>query len=107
MTAVVFDPDALRAWVEASCAVQGVPVLVSDPVALAGLRVLLGGQGPAEGPREGPDAGQAALQPPGGHEPGRVQGAGSRGAGQDGREVEDRAHDRRLPGQVQSVPRLA
>jgi hypothetical protein len=41
------DREALRAWLEASCAAQGVSVLVSDPGTVAQVGVLLGGRGPA------------------------------------------------------------
>ena len=42
MTAVTcVDLTALQVWVEASCAEQGVPVHISDPVALASIGRLL------------------------------------------------------------------
>lgn len=37
------DPDAVRRWVAASCADQGIPFHVSDPAALAKIGVLFTG----------------------------------------------------------------
>lgn len=53
------DRDAVRAWLEASCAAQGVPVVVSDPGVIANVAVLLGGRGSARRP----PAGGAAPNP--------------------------------------------
>ena len=39
--------DGLRAWVEASCSAQGVPVKVTDPMVVARVGVLLTGKGSA------------------------------------------------------------
>lgn len=41
------DPEMLAAWVETSCAVQGVPVRVTDPGVLASVGVLMGAAGGA------------------------------------------------------------
>ena len=41
---VAVTPEQVRAWVEQSCAEQGVPVLVDDPGTLAQVVVLLTGQ---------------------------------------------------------------
>lgn len=41
------DPELLAAWVELSCAAQGVPVRVTDPGVLASVGVLMGGAGGA------------------------------------------------------------
>lgn len=52
------DPEAVRQWLVASCAAQGVPVQITDAVLVAKLGVLLGasgeatsGTGGAESPR--------------------------------------------------------
>jgi hypothetical protein len=39
---VVVNGEEVRAWVERTCAAQGLPVKVGDPVAVAGIAVLLG-----------------------------------------------------------------
>lgn len=39
---VVVSRDEVRAWVERTCAAQGLPPKVCDPVAVAGIAVLLG-----------------------------------------------------------------
>lgn len=49
------DREALRAWLEASCAVQGVPVLVADAGVVAQLGVLLRGRDAAGQPPAGGD----------------------------------------------------
>lgn len=43
------DREALRAWVAASCAAQGVPVLVTDPGVIAAVGALVNERGPARG----------------------------------------------------------
>lgn len=52
----MIDRDALRAWVEASCAAQGVGVFVTDAGVVARVGSLFGGgalaQPPAGGERE-------------------------------------------------------
>ena len=55
-------PEQVRAWVEASCAEQGVEVAVSDPATVVRIVVLLGGPGRAAADRRA--AARAALQPP-------------------------------------------
>ncbi|ORM09987.1 hypothetical protein A5N74_23860 [Prescottella equi] len=47
MGCVMVDPELLAAWVELSCAAQGVPVRVTDPGVLASVGVLMGGAGGA------------------------------------------------------------
>ena len=49
------DRVALRAWLEASCVAQGIPVVVADPGLLAQVGVLLRGRGAARKPPEGAD----------------------------------------------------
>lgn len=44
--------DVVASWVTASCAAQGVPVKIADPLTVARVRTLLGGaRGPADGAR--------------------------------------------------------
>lgn len=40
---MMLDQRVLAAWLEASCAAQGVPVRVTDPGVLARVGVLMGG----------------------------------------------------------------
>ena len=53
------DPQAVAAWLKASCARAGVAVQVTDPLALRRISVLLGG-GLGERPRK-----RSARRPPG------------------------------------------
>jgi hypothetical protein len=47
------DRAALKAWLEASCRAQEVPVVVTDAGAIAQLSVLMRGWGTAGAPRSG------------------------------------------------------
>lgn len=101
------SPDELRAFVEASCAAQGVPARVTDAAVLREVVVLLGGTAvtPRAHARSASTRGDAAAsQPPDRAHPRRVQGAGSRGAGGDDGVVEDGADDRVLAVEVQRRP---
>lgn len=72
------DMEAVRAWLVASCAVQGVPVHVTDPVVVARLGVLLGVSGGRGGqPRRGAAVAPEASADPSGCDAGWVQGPGS------------------------------
>lgn len=101
------DRDAVRAWVEATCAAQGVPVLVTDAGAVSRLRVLLSVRGSAGGAPAGVRRGPRRSEGPAGHDSVRVQSAGSGGAGEDGRVVQDGSDDRGLPGEVEAAPGIA
>ena len=103
---MAIDREALRAWVAASCAAQGIEVLVSDPGVLARVGVLLGRRDAAGQPPPGGDRGARRSQSPGGRDSTRVQSAAPRNAGADGGEVEHRADNGRLPGEVQRLPGL-
>jgi hypothetical protein len=99
--------DELAAWVEASCAVQGVPSRVTDALLLARVVVLLGGA--VESPRaQQRSAGGLTLagrsHAPHGLHSARVQAAGSRGAGRDDGVVKQGADDGVLPVEVESGP---
>jgi len=56
--------DQVRAWVEATCTAQGVPVLVSDPAVVSRVGVLLGSErrAPPAGARSGPTAATQARR---------------------------------------------
>ena len=51
------DREAVREWLVASCAVQGVPVQVTDASVVAQIGVLLRGRDAAGSPRQGATAG--------------------------------------------------
>ena len=104
---MAIDRDALRAWVESTCANQGVPVLVTDAGAVSQLRTLLSVRGSAEGARAGARRGPRRSEGPGRHDSVRVQSAGSGGAGEDGGVVENGGDDGGLPGEVESFPGVA
>ncbi len=101
------DREALRAWVSASCAAQGVEFLVSDPGVVARVGVLLGGREAARKPPAGGAQGSRQSQSPGGQDSVRIEGSASGVGGGDGREVQHGADDGGLPGQVQRLPRLS
>lgn len=49
-----YSPETVAEWVRSSCAAQGVPVVVRDPVVLADVAVLLTGRpAPVRGPLAG------------------------------------------------------
>jgi hypothetical protein len=62
------DLIALRAWVEATCAAQGVPVAVTDGGTVFRVGVLLGGRG-AAGRSRSDDRSARRSQLPSGNDP--------------------------------------
>ena len=99
------DREALRAWLETSCAMQGVPVVVTDAGVVARLGVLLRGRDAAGEPPAGGARSARASQSPSGNDPVRVDlAASSTVAGGDGGVVKNRGDNRRLPRQVQTLP---
>lgn len=103
------SPEALSAWVEASCRRQGVPVKVSEARTVEQVRVLLTGQAgrTAAARQRGRSAPAGRSEPPDRPDPFGVDGLGAAGSGSDDSVVEHGADDGRLPGQVQSAPRSA
>jgi len=114
--------EVVAAWVGASCAAQGVPVKVSDPLTVDQVGVLLGvvagraGRSEAGRAASGASAARTArpvpsprngLQPPHGSDAGGVETTGTQHPGGDHGVVENSGDDRRLPGEVQGVPRAA
>lgn len=99
--------EALAAWVTESCAEQGVPVKVTDPVVVARVGVLLTGRGPS-GPQaeRGPD-GTGRSELPDRHDSGRVEAVAGIGAGSDHGVVEDGGDDGALSVEGQSGPLVA
>lgn len=55
------DRDALRLWVEASCAAQGVQVQVTDPGVVAQVEALTGGRGAARRLPQGAQRGTRSV----------------------------------------------
>jgi hypothetical protein len=70
------DLAAVRLWLEASCALRGIPVAVTDVGTVARVGVLLGGRRAAAASRSG---GRSAreLQLPAGDDSGVVNGSGA------------------------------
>jgi len=65
---MIIDPDALRAWVAATCAAQGIPVAVTDSATISRVGVLLSGRDAARRSRS--DARSIRRsQLPGGNDP--------------------------------------
>jgi hypothetical protein len=94
---MALDREALRTWLEASCAAQGVPVVVTDPVTIARVGVLLRDRDAAGQPPAGGDRSARTSQPPGGANPVRVHGVGVPALSSgDGGEVEHSGDNRRL-----------
>ena len=91
------DREAVRAWLEASCRLQGVPVVVTDVGVVAQVGVLLRGRDAAWQPRSGERSARSSY-PPGGNDPVRVDVASSLvDSGVDCGEVENGGDDRSLP----------
>jgi hypothetical protein len=85
----------VRAWVEASCAAQGLAVKITDSATLAQVAVLLGA---APGKAGGRPAGRPPLETPDGLESARVEPIQAATAGADDDVIEYSGNDRVLPG---------
>ncbi len=99
--------DRLRAWLESSCAAQGVPVLVDDPGTLMRVAALLGGaaSGPGSQARSARSRAAAArLQPPDGLHPVDVEPPDTGTGRADDGVVKDGRDDGVLPVQVEVRP---
>jgi hypothetical protein len=98
--------DELVAFVAASCARSGVPVRITDPVAVARVAVLLAGRdaGPTAQRRA---ADRPASDPPNEIDPARIESSTTAFGGGDHGMIEDGPHDRMLSGQVQIGPLCA
>lgn len=97
------DRDAVAAWVDASCAAQGVPVPVTDSGVLARVGVLLKGAGVA-GVREAGPATPALSAGPDRNDADGVELAGRTISRVHGGVIEHRANDRGLSTQRQGRP---
>ena len=116
-----FTPEEVESWVRTTCAAQGVPVKVADPVLVGrvgallgvgpGVRVAADGRRAASGasaPRAAVTAGRGGgLRIPDRLHPRGVERSGSRLAGSDDGVVEQGGDDRDLPVEVERVPRSA
>ena len=103
------DPQAVAAWLKASCARAGVAVQVTDPLALRRISVLLGGE-PGERPRQAKRAARPrgpSLQPPDRRDSTGVGASASPlGGGPDHQVVDDGPDDGGLPAEVEPGPAL-
>jgi hypothetical protein len=93
---MVIDPEVMRVWLEDSCALQGVSVVVTDAGVVAQVGVLLRGRDAAGPRREAGSAAPVSSVAPHGDDSERVERSASAGGGLDCGEVEDCADDRRL-----------
>lgn len=98
--------EQIRVWTATSCAEQGLPVAITDPVVVDRVAVLLTGRARRNG-RARPPAGDDRSQAPHGLDPVDVEAATVCGCGVDGGVVEDGGDDRGLAGEVEVLPRSA
>lgn len=99
------DLEALRAWVEASCALQGVAVFVADPLIVVQVGNLVGAGVPAVAPTGA--SGQPASQVPDGSDSVGVEQSTLFDRGVDGRIIQNGSNDGRLALEVHRRPKLA
>ena len=95
----------MRAWVEASCAAQGVPVKVSDVGALAGVAGLLGA---TSRPKDGgaPNCPAIGSDAPDRLESGRVEAVVAATSGIHDDELNDGGDDCLLAAEAETFPSL-
>lgn len=93
---MVIDPQMMHVWLEDSCALQGVAVVVTDAGVVAQVRVLLRGRDAAGPRREAGAAAPGASAAPRGDDSERVERSATAGGRLDCGEIEDGADDRRL-----------
>lgn len=94
--------EQIAAWVTASCAAQGVPVKVSDPVVIGQVRTLLTGAGSARLTRSGKRPPRRRSEPPDRPNPIGIEPPGD--GRTDDRVIEHRSDDRALAVEVQRCP---
>lgn len=98
--------EAVRAWVEASCAAQGLAVAVTDLGVVAQVAGLLGA--PSRPQADGAPSGRPQRSDtPDGTEPAGVEPVEPAATGTDDEMVEDGGDDRVLPVQGKSLPPFA
>ncbi|MDX6284934.1 MAG: hypothetical protein QOG53_419 [Frankiales bacterium] len=99
------DADAVRAAVEKSCAAQGLPIKVADPVLLRRVEALLTGADPRGAPLRSEGWSRVRpSHPPHGTDPVGIEGASTRDTGTDDGMVEHGADDGVLPSEVEIRP---
>lgn len=107
MAAMCLTGSELAAWVNESCARQGVPAKVTDFGVVSRVAVLLavpvhpGARGASAPTQPGP---AERSEPPDEFDSGRVQRAGAGGAGADHAVIDDRSDDGGLAGEVEARP---
>ena len=92
---MTIDEEIMRAWLDASCAAQGIAVVVTDSGVVARVGTLLRGSDAAVG-RAATVAVSVPSATPRGHDPERVERTSPSLRRGDGREIEDRGNDSRL-----------
>jgi hypothetical protein len=100
--------DEIAAWVESSCASQGVPVKVTDALVVRQVGALLGAASDDSRaqPRSGSTRDDARRSvAPHDADTARVQDLDPWGSGSDHGMVDHRSHDRVLARKVQTAPR--
>jgi hypothetical protein len=102
VTADRLSEKQVHAWVAQSCADQGLPLLITDVLVLERVRVLLTGTASARGPHT-----LGSLSAPPSEPPDRLHAVRVQRARTEDAETDHGADDRRVPGQVQPVPRTA
>ena len=94
-------PEEIAAWVQRSCAEQGVPEKVSDPATVDRVVTLLRGRAPARSRAErASTGGQGRSDAPHGTDAVGVEPVGTVGGGDHGM-IEDGLDDLGLPGEVE------
>ena len=99
-------PEVVRAWVEASCAAQGLAVGVTDLGVVTQVAGLLGAPSRPQAGGE-PSKRPRRSDTPDGTEPARVEPVEATTARTDDKMVEDGGDDRVLPMQRESLPPFA
>ena len=93
---MAIDPEVMRAWLEESCTLQGMAVVITDAGVVAQVGVLLRGRDDAGPRRQAGSAAPGSSAAPRGHDSERVERSPSTGGGLDCGEVEYSSDDRRL-----------
>jgi hypothetical protein len=98
--------EAVRAWLEASCIAQGVPVVVTDAAVLSQVAVLVSGRGGrrTRQAQRAPVPHPPRSEPPVGLHAGRVQAARTWSAGGDDGILQQGGDDGVLTVQIQVGP---
>jgi len=100
------EVEVVRAWLEASCIAQGVPVVVTDAVVLSQVAVLVSGRGGrrTRQAQRAPVPHTPGSEPPVGLHAGRVQAARTGSPGGDDGILQEGGDDGVLTVQVQVGP---